>query len=410
MGAATCAANSHKLLPGPVIPEGFGVNIHFRGQPSDLDMIAEAGFSLVRMDLTWALIEYTKGIYKFEQLGYDSLTEGCTKRGIRLLYILDYSNSLYEKGRSVRTQAGREAFAEFAEAAAERYSDRGILWEMWNEPNIKHFWDPQPSVEDYCKLVELTAPRISKADPNGLVVAGATSQIPLGWLEECFKKGLLEWIDVLSVHPYRSQRPETVIADYADLRRLVKSYVPQGKQIPIISGEWGYSNLNWDRTRLSEQQQAEYLARMFLINLHQGIDVSIWYDWKNDGTNPNEREHQFGLVRHDRNPKAAYLAAKVIASTLSGYRIEERLDLGNERDFAFRLTNGEEQAIAFWTTDDKHNVILPIEPGEVTLVGLYGGKVAIKWKSENLKLRATKSPQYLLIKTGGGYGRSSSTR
>lgn len=385
------------LLPGPTLPNGFGVNVNFRGQPHDLDMIAEAGFKLIRMDLTWAVIEQDKGIYEFEKLGYDSLTEGCSKRGIRILYILNYGNTLYEKGRSIRTQAGREAFAHFAEAAAERYSGRGILWEIWNEPNIKHFWDSQPSAEDYCKLVEMTAPRIKKADPNGLVVAGATSQIPFEWLEDCFKRGLLQWIDVLSVHPYRSQPPETVVADYAELRRLIARYLPGEKQMPIISGEWGYSNLNWDQTRLSEQKQAEYLARMFLTNLHLGIDVSIWYDWKDDGTNPNEREHQFGAVRHDCNPKAAYLAAKVLASTLAGYTLDTRIDLGNENDFALKLTKNGREAIAFWTTAEEHAVTLPIEPTEVTLVGMYGGKVVINWKTNNLKLRALQSPQYLLV-------------
>ena len=399
------ASKATGLLPGPTLPNGFGVNIHFRGQPHDLDMIAEGGFKLVRMDLTWAVIEQNKGIYEFEKLGYDSLSEGCSKRGIRILYILDYGNTLYEKGRSVRTQAGREAFAHFAEAAAERYAGRGILWEIWNEPNIKHFWDSQPSAEDYCKLVEMTAPRIKKADPNALVVAGATSQIPFEWLEDCFKRGLLEWIDVLSVHPYRSQPPETVVADYAELRRLVARYVPRAKQMPIISGEWGYSNLNWDQTRLSEQEQAEYLARMFLTNLHQGVDVSIWYDWKNGGTDLNEREHQFGTVRHDCNPKAAYLAAKVLASTLAGYALDARLDLGNDKDFALRLTNGEREAIAFWTTAEKHTVTLPVEPTEVTLVGMYGGKVVINWKTKNLKLRALQSPQYLLLEPKAENGR-----
>ena len=403
-GVATGASDCSELLPGPILPNGFGVNIHFRGQPSDLDMIADAGFKLIRMDLTWALVEHDRGIYEFDKLGYDSLTEGCAERGIRILYILDYSNTLYEKGRSVSTQAGREAFAAFAEAAAERYAGRGILWEIWNEPNLKHFWDQQPSVDDYCKLVQLAGPRIKKADPNALVVAGATSQIPFEWLEGCFKRGLLEWIDVLSVHPYRSQPPETVTEDYAQLRRLVTQYAAQGKQVPVISGEWGYSNLNWDKTRISEQEQAEYLARMFLTNLHQGIDVSIWYDWKNDGTDPNEREHQFGTVRHDGNPKAAYLAAKVLSSTLAGYCLKERIDLGNENDFAFRLTDGKKEAIAFWTLEDKHNVILPVQPTEVTLVGLYGGKVVINWKSENLKLRAMKSPQYLLIEPNGENG------
>jgi hypothetical protein len=385
-------------LPGPAIPDGFGINIHFTGLPRDLKMIADAGFKFIRMDLVWSRIEKTKGVYNFKGSGYDSLTLGCEELGIRVLYILDYSNELYESDRSVRTEAGRKAFADFAEAAAKRYAGKGILWEIWNEANIKQFWSPQPSMDDYCKLVEAAASRIRNADPSGQVVAGATSQIPLEWFEDCFKNGLLNWIDVLSVHPYRSQPPETVIQDYAKLRGLIARYAPTGKQIPVISGEWGYSNINWDKSPLTEQQQAEYLVRMFLINSYQKIPVSIWYDWKNDGTDPNEREHQFGTVKHDLNPKAAYLAAKVLSSTLAGYSIQQKLDLGNENDFAFKLTNGDREAVAFWTVGARHNVTLPIEPTEVTLIGIYGGKVIINWKTKHLNLRAEQNPQYLLIK------------
>jgi hypothetical protein len=385
-------------LPGPAIPDGFGVNIHFTGLPRDLQMIADAGFKFIRMDFAWSRIEQTKGEYEFKESGYDALTLGCEKLGIRVLYILDYGNKLYEEDRSVRTDAGRKAFADFAEAAARRYAGKGILWEIWNEANIKQFWTPQPSMDDYSKLVEACASRIKQADPSGQVVAGATSQIPLEWFEGCFKNGLLNWIDVLSVHPYRSQPPETVISDYAKFRGLIARYVPAGKKIPVISGEWGYSNINWDKSILTEQQQADYLVRMFLINSYQNIPVSIWYDWKNDGTDPNEREHHFGTVKHDLNPKAACLAAKVLSSTLAGYSIKERFDLGNENDFAFKLSNGDLDAVAFWTLGPKHNVTLPIDPTEVTLVGTYGGKVIINWKTEHLNIYAEQSPQYLLIK------------
>ena len=398
IGAVSPVAMGAKSLPGPAIPEGFGVNIHFTGLPRDLKMIADAGFKFIRMDLAWSRIEQTKGVYDFKGSGYDSLTLGCEKLGMRVLYILDYSNELYESDRSVRTEAGRKAFADFAEAAAKRYTGKGILWEIWNEPNLKQFWSPQPSVDDYCKLVEAVAQRIRNVDPSGQVVAGATSGIPFEWFEACFKNGLLKWIDVLSVHPYRSQPPETVIQDYVKLRELVARYVPASKEIPVISGEWGYSNLNWNKSRLTEQQQAEYLVRMFLINSYQKIPVSIWYDWKNDGTDTNEREHQFGTVKHDMNPKAAYLAAKVLSSTLAGYSIQQKIDLGNENDFAFKLTNGSREAVAFWTLGPRHNVTLPIEPTEVTLVGVYGGKVIINWKTKHLNLRAEHSPQYLIIK------------
>jgi len=317
-------------LPELAVPNGFGVNIHFTGDPKDLDLIRDGGFKFIRMDLGWGGIEREKSVYNFERTGYDALTEGCTRRGIRILYILDYSNSLYESDRSVRTEEGRKAFAAFAQAAARRYAGKGILWEVWNEPNIKQFWTPQPSVDDYCKLVQATAPLVRQADPSGLIVAGATSGIPFDWLEGCFKKGLLDWIDVLSVHPYRSNPPETVIADYARLRELIKCYAPQGKEIPIVSGEWGYSNINWNKARLSDEIQARYLAREFLINLYQRIPVSIWYDWKNDGTNPDEREHHFGPVMHDLRPKAAYTAAKNLSHNLAGFSVDKRLDLGSE--------------------------------------------------------------------------------
>jgi len=405
LGAIALSSRAAFPLPELTVPNGFGVNIHFRGEPRDLDLIADAGFKVIRMDLTWGAVERKKGLYEFEKSGYDALTKGCSKRGIRILYILDYSNRLYESDRSVRTEQGRRAFAAFAEAAAKRYAGKEILWEIWNEPNIKQFWRPQPSVYDYCKLVKETAPRIKKTDPSGLVIAPATSTIPFNWLKQCFKKGLLKWIDVLSFHPYRPQPPETVIKDYARLRELITRYAPnrdpasrEPKKIPIISGEWGYSNLNWDKTRLSNDQQAQYLVREFLINLYQGIPVSIWYDCCNDGTNPDEREHNFGTVTHNLKPKAAYLAAKTLASTLKGYRIEKHLDLGSANDFALKLTKNGNEALAFWTVGKSHQLSFPLPPGKGMLINLLGDKTKLSWKTDGLKLTVSQSPQYLLIK------------
>jgi len=391
------ATPAQAALPELRVPDGFGVNIHFTGDPRDLDLIAEPGFKFIRMDLSWSGIERQKGVYNFERTGYDALTEGCTKRGIRILYILDYSNNLYESDSSVRTEQGRKAFAAFAEAAAKRYAGKGILWEIWNEPNLRQFWNPQPSADDYCKLVAETAPLVKRADPTGLIVAPATSGIPLGWLEQCFKQGLLSHIDVLSVHPYRSKPPETVIADYTALRELIGRYAPAGKQIPVISGEWGYSNINWDKNPLSNNQQAQYLTRMFLTNLYQGIAVSIWYDWKNDGTDPNEREHNFGTVGHDLTPKAAYLAAQTLASTLAGYTIKDRIDLGSGDDFAFRLARDNAEAIAVWTAGQEHQLTIKAESYKGTLISIVGEKTAIDWKSNELKLAVSPSPQYLLV-------------
>jgi len=379
------------------IPNGLGVNIHFTGEPHDLELIAEGGFKFIRMDFAWGAIEREKGIYNFDKSGYDALTEGCLKRGIHPLYILDYSNRLYEESNSIRTAEGREAFAKFAESAVKRYEGKEILWEIWNEPNLKQFWNPQPSIDDYTALVETTISRIKKVVPSAVVVAPATSGIPMDWLEACFKKGMLDWVDALTVHPYRTPAPETVIKDYEKLRELVKRYAPEGKDIPIISGEWGYSSINWDKNHISDEQQAQYLVRMFLINLYQDIPVSIWYDWKDDGVDPNEREHHFGTVTNDLNPKKAYLAMKALADKLNGYSIIERLDLGNDEDFALRLKKGESEAIALWTMGENlsREVGIPVKDREGLMYDMYGEQLPISWHGEKIKL--SQSPEYLIF-------------
>jgi len=167
--------------------------------------------------------------------------------------------------------------------------------------------------------------------------------------------------------------------------------------MPIISGEWGYSNINWDKKRLSNEKQAQYLVREFLINLYQEIPVSIWYDWKNDGTNPDEREHHFGTVMHDLRPKEAYIATKCLCLNLAGFSVEKRLDLPNKNDFALLLTKGPRKAAAVWTTEDKHEITLLLPAGKGTLIDMLGNKKEITWHNDALKLTISQAPQYMLI-------------
>ena len=395
--AAGCAAE-RPSFPPPVIPACFGVNIHFQGTPPDLDLIEAAGFGIIRMDMSWKKVETVKGVYDFVSTGYDSLTSACLERNIRILYILDYGNQLYESQRSVRTGTGRAAFAAFAEAAVRRYAGRGIIWEIWNEPNGSAFWQPQSNAEEYCRLVETTVPRLRQADSIALIIAPAASAIPMNWLEDCFNRGLLYWVDGVSVHPYRKQAPETVVNDYAALRDLIKRYAPGGREIPIISSEWGYSLINWDNSPLTPIEQAQYLVRTYLVNLSQNVPVSIWYDWKDDGVNPQNREHHFGTVGHDLTPKPAFPAARALLHTLKGYSFRQRLDVGNAGDYILEMEKNQSTALALWTVDSLHEVTIPLPSGEGVLVAMPGDTATVAWLDNNLRLMIGPAPQYLLIK------------
>ena len=105
---------------------------------------------------------------------------------------------------------------------------------------------------------------------------------------------------------------------------------------------------------VSLETQAAFIARQQLANLYAGVPISIWYDWKNDGTDLTEREHNFGTVTHDLKPKPAYLALQTLTRELSGYRIEKRLASSSTNDFVLLFRKGAERKLAAWTTGESH--------------------------------------------------------
>lgn len=376
-------------LPPPKIPDSVGVNIHFTGAPAkDLDGIKDGGFGWIRMDFAWAGIEKTKGVYDFA--AYDELVDGLTARKIKPLFILDYGNDLYQKG-SPRTPEARAAFAKFAGEAAKHFAGKPILWEIWNEPNIG-FWQPRPNADEYARLALETAQAVKKADPKATVLAAGTSGFPLPFLETAFKMGLLRFIDAVSVHPYRGSAPETVASDFRALRLLTAKYAPKGRDIPLVSSEWGYSTVG-----VSEKTQAQYFARQQLVNLSEGVRLSIWYDWKEDGADPKENEHHFGTVRPDLTPKPAYLAAQTLTRVLGGYRFVKRIPLASEDDWLLLFARGPgDVKLAAWTVGAEHAISLPL--AGTPAVRAMGGEVQgmnSAATSGRLKLTLAGSPQYV---------------
>lgn len=337
-----------------LVPEGFGVNIHFTDpKPGEMERFAEGGFGLARMDFAWGRVERERGQYDFS--AYERLTASLKAAGARPLYILDYGNRLYDEGEAPRTEEGRLAFARFASAAARQFQGQGVLWEMWNEPNLDNFWKPRANAEDYAALAVTTARAMREADPQAVILAPGTSGFPWSYFETVFGAGLLELVDGVSVHPYRGEAPETAAADFARLRGLMDRHASAGRRyLPIVSSEWGYTTAEpHGHLMVPEDQQARYLARQWLANLASGVNVSIFYDWKDDGPDPKEREHRFGTVRQDFSPKPAFLGAKRLIEGLRGYTFRHRLAGEGALDWRVLFQKGETEdlAVVEWSTD-----------------------------------------------------------
>jgi hypothetical protein len=393
----------HPSLPVRAVPESLGVNIHFTdAQPGEMEMLAAAGLGWVRMDLTWAETERERGRYDFA--AYDRLLQALEARGLRALLILDYGNELYEPANTVTGEAGQQAFARWAAAAVAHFKGRGILWEIWNEPNIAVFWKPEPDVRQYVPLALAASKAIRAAAPGEWIIGPATSQIDFRFLEDCFKAGLLDWWDAVSVHPYRNSDPEDVAIEYVKLQRLIARYAPENKTIPIISSEWGYSAVS---KSYSVERQGKLLARQWLTNLASQIPLSIWYDWHDDGTDPDDSEAHYGLVAHDYHPgrepvydpKPTYRAAETLTALLGGYRFAKRLSTGRPDDFAVLFERGGQLRLAVWTTAHKtHELTLPSSPGSFELVSHTGEeRRSVVVQGDSFTVTAGDALQYLIF-------------
>jgi hypothetical protein len=214
---------------------------------------------------------------------------------------------------------------------------------------------------------------------------------------------LLDYWSAISVHPYRKMEPETVVDDYARLRKLIDRYAPAGKRVPIISSEWGYSAASFN---VGEAKQSALLARQLLINHSQGIALSIWYDWQDDGRNPREIEHHFGTVRPSYygsrdpvyDPKPAFRAAQTLSNFLVGYRFTDRISLARD-DYALTFQSNGDTRIAAWTTSwFDHAVTIPVGPGLYRITSHTGESVSRESVGKSgLVVNLTGAPQYIAL-------------
>ena len=131
---------------------------------------------------------------------------------------------------------------------------------------------------------------------------------------------------------------------------------------------------------MNEEKQGESLARQWLTNAANGVQISIWYDWHDDGQDPNQAEHRFGTVSHDYkagvdsegmiyDAKPAYLAAKTLTSFFAGYRFVKRLQVGGVTDYVLLFRKENEMRLAAWTTSPiAHNVVIKTNAPDFKLI------------------------------------------
>lgn len=418
-----------EALPAARIPDALGISIHGLNDPVDeARQLREAGFRIVRLDLVWERIERNPGRYDFGHM--DALVDALRHESLRPMFVLIYSNVLYAprvevdlgKGRiETRTSAprgvpARAAYARFAAAAVDRYAHLQPIWEIWNEPDRAGFWPPVVDAESYAMLALEACRAMRERDRTAVIVAPGAADAPTPkvrspkFIETLVDRDRQGCLDGISVHPYVFvDQLERTPAVWDDMRALIaerrKLVGAPGSKVPEpVSSEWGLSTY---REGLTNDTQAAYLVKVALLNLSRAVRLSVWYDWRDDGDDPHNPEHRYGLLTRSGQRKPALEAMKTMTRTLDGATFACSLTAAVPRPDATQLvfaTSTKRTLVAWsrdhqkeWKADATALVHIDARLPVLGAIDMYGGPVPVRRVGERLIVGPAFQPVYLQL-------------
>lgn len=387
----------------PSADSPFGMAVHLASWPNPgyglVPLMAGAGASHAREDAAWKYIEREPDVYTYDT--YDGMASALDDAGVEWLPIAVYTNPHHDGNATPYTDAGRAAFAAYSVDLLDHYSDSVQSIEIYNEFNIG-FGDRGDGPADslaayYFPLLKKSYEEIKASSPDTVVVGGVTSGVPLTWLRQLFELGGLEYMDVLSVHPYLfPSSPDGLGTILDDLNDLVREY-NGGQTIPIWITEQGWVTGTHGRA-VTEQQQADYIVQTHVRALASGVERFYWYDFMNDGINKAEPEQNFGVIRNHNDPlgawtpKPSYVAYSTMTSQLADAVFEREEEVSDSAS-SFIFTKDGAPVRALWSSTGQ--TVSLTANGPVTVTDMNGTSQRLQPSQGIVDLTLSGSPVFV---------------
>lgn len=312
---AACAVIAWALVGAANAAEPFivGIGRSIHDPPQAAEALRWLGVTSMRVDAPWQSIEIAPGRYSIPAW-LEEAVDRANADGIEPLLILVYGHSAYggDKPRSTEAIA---AFERYAVYVTRHFAGRVRYFDLWNEWDGRTGRTSLGTPEDYVALAREVYPAIKAANPDAVVLSGGISRYGLdhGFVERFIELGGLRFVDALSLHPYNALRggsPEDAIAELDRIHALAPF-------VPIYVTEMGYPAFA-GRGGVERETAAEYLARFVLLASTRSYLAGVWwYCLRDQGTNPEDKEHHFGAFDFSWRPKPAAHALRAVSASLA---------------------------------------------------------------------------------------------
>ena len=285
----------------------------------ELELARQLGIDTIRTELAaWGSVERVEGQFDFSKP--DNLLAALQPHGIQVESILAYSTRWGSTGDPnakdwsdwSKTAPRLEPWLNYVGKVVERYGDRIDLWEIWNEPDIS-FW--RASTESYVELFNASSALIKKKSPRAQVLNGglamASREPNPDFVSRFVASASPAHWDIFAYHDYHS------FAQFLARRSEVETHQKAlRKNLPAWINEGGYHSL----LAGGEHSQTLTLVKKIAASPAFGVKAYFWYNLRDDGLDPKDPEHHFGLVRYDGQPKPAWSAYQALIRELGAAR------------------------------------------------------------------------------------------
>lgn len=124
--------------------------------------------------------------------------------------------------------------------------------------------------------------------------------------------------------------PEHIFAKTDKIKNILSKYNDTNKELMFTEVGWSTHNLPYSQEVVTEgvtkEQQANYVARCYIISAMLDIKNVFLYAFQDEGTNISRKEEMFGIVDWYGNPKPAYYSYYTLGKLLRDAKYVKAVD------------------------------------------------------------------------------------
>ncbi len=285
----------------------------------EMQLAAQSGVGLIRIEFDWPLIETSKNSYDWSRADY--IVQESAKYNLQLQPILVFT-PLWASSQPGNTSSwasfpasNDQYWTDFVTKVVSRYKNTVHYWELWNEPDGGNYWwsGSSTGAQDFtAHILNPGYTAVRAGDPTAKVTVGP-DHADTAWFDSVYAAGGGNSFDILSFHSYTNAQGSEI----SQMQSWLNSHGMGSK--PIWLGEIGVEQKTASGAQDFTTNDTAHVALLQNLANQTGVQQITWYTLRDELPRnccpiSGGEGNAWGLVQHnDTTLKNGYATMQSIA-------------------------------------------------------------------------------------------------